>query len=192
MSKTKTKQKKKKINLQWLKWPAHRKKKSFVSLVNLRTKTLACYINNIISILQFITKYSNDQNFFLTHCGLNRLISTLLNFLNKRATIVKCNLKGELRLKFHPCSYVRFLLVISRKSVSKVLWPLDRISRSYKVSKFCIQRMWRHTSECIKHVTPGFLCIFCYFYGKKVSYKKVLWCIWPFLTNLWSCKVFND
>ena len=52
--------------------------------------------------------------------------------------------------------------------------------------------MWRNTGECIKHDTPGFLCIFCYFYGENTSYNKVFWCFQPIFTNLWSCMVLNN
>ena len=68
----------------------------------------------------------------------------------------------------------------------------DQISRSFKATKLCIQRIWRHTHECIKHVIPGFLCIFCFFHGENTSYNKVLECFWPFFSNLWSSKVWND
>ena len=45
---------------------------------------------------------------------------------------------------------------------------------------FDMQCMWRHTSKCIKHVTPGFLCIFCFmkktpiikFYGVYDHFKQ--------------------
>ena len=66
------------------------------------------------------------------------------------------------------------------------MWCFDQISQSYKVTKFCIQRKWRHTRKCIKHVTPGFHYIFCYFYWENTSYNKVLWCFWQFLR---TCEV---
>ena len=95
----------------------------------------------------------------------------------------------ELRPKLYSCFYVRFLLIVWRKHCTK--FPGDFI-RFHKVTKFCMQQMWRHTGKCIKHFTSGFLCTFCYFYGEKTSYNKVLWHFWRFFMNLWSCKVLND
>ena len=42
----------------------------------------------------------------------------------------------------------------------RALQCFDQISRSYKVIKFWIQCKWRHSRECVKHFTAGFLCIF--------------------------------
>ena len=60
----------------------------------------------------------------------------------------------------------------------KVLWSFVQIYRSYKGTKFRLQRKWRHILQCTKYFTPGFLCIvllvflflfyfifFCMFYG---------------------------
>ena len=78
--------------------------------------------------------------------------------------------KGELRAKLHPCFHVRLLLIVWSKSSVQSFVAISadfmQISQSYKVRKICILRMWCHTREYIKHVTPGFLCIF-YFYEKK-------------------------
>ena len=98
-------------------------------------------------------------------------------------------LKGNCDQSFTPVFMSYFCWLYGERALYKVLWRLDQISRSYKVAKFWIQCMWRHTRECIKHVTPKFLCIFCYFYGENTSYNKVLWCFLTFFTNLWSCSL---
>ena len=41
-----------------------------------------------------------------------------------------------------------------------VLWRLHQISRTYIFTKFWFQPTWRHSRECIKDLTPGFLYIF--------------------------------
>ena len=47
-----------------------------------------------------------------------------------------------------------------KRTLHKVLQRFGQISQSYKITKFWIQRKWRHTRECTKHFTPDFLCIF--------------------------------
>ena len=59
------------------------------------------------------------------------------------------------------------------------------------IIKSWIQREWRHTRECTKHFTPGFLCLFLLILWKKELFTA-LWSFWLFLMNLWSCKVLND
>ena len=94
--------------------------------------------------------------------------------------------KGELRPKLHPCFHVIFLLIVRRKCVVKsfvAIWLDFTKLQSYKVLHSAYVS---HTRECIKHVTPGFLCIVYYFYGENSYYNKVLWCFYHFLR---TCKV---
>ena len=108
------------------------------------------------------------------------------------STLKKFVFKEKLRAKFHPCFQFRFLLIVQRKSIVQSVafwWDFTKLW-SYKIIRFCIQLKWRHTTECIKQVTTGFLHIF-HFYGENTSYNKVLRCFWSFFTNLWTCKVFN-
>ena len=98
-----------------------------------------------------------------------------------------------MRPKLHPWSLCHIFVDCTKKVLYKVLWRFDQISRSYKFTKFCIQRMWRHTGKCIKHVTPGFLCIFCHFYGENTSYKRfmVFFIIFHELVELQSFEGLN-
>ena len=80
-------------------------------------------------------------------------------------------LKGELRSQLHPCFYVRFLLIVWRKSTVQGFMVFWSDLTSYKFTKFCSQPKWHHARKCIKHVMPCFLCILCYFYGEKTSLK---------------------
>ena len=93
-------------------------------------------------------------------------------------------LKGNWGKSFTPVFISDFCKLYGQRGLYKVLWQSDKISRSYKVTKFCIQGMWGHTYKYIEHVTPGFLCIFCCFCGAKNTYNKVLSCFRPFFTNL--------
>ena len=54
----------------------------------------------------------------------------------------------------------------------KVLWWFSQISRSYRITEFCIRCMWGHTHECIKHVTPSFPYIFVTFMEKALPIIK--------------------
>ena len=123
-------------------------------------------------------------------CSTKGWIETQLQYTWKY-TINK-HLNGNWGQSFTPVFMSNICQLNRLRPLYKVLWRFHQISRSFKVTKFCIQRMWRNTRECIKHITPGFLCIFCYFYGEKTSYNKVWWCFWPSFRNLWSCKVLND
>ena len=69
-------------------------------------------------------------------------------------------LKEDLRLKLYPCFYDILLLILWRKGLVQSLWRFGQISRNYEVTKFWIQRKWRHAQESRKHFTPGFLCNF--------------------------------
>ena len=100
-------------------------------------------------------------------------------------------LKGDSGQSFTPVFMSYFCWLYWESALHKVLWQFDQISQSYKVTKFCNQRMWRHTHECIKHVTTSFLCIFCYFHGENTDNKVLRWFL-PFFMNLRSSKVLND
>ena len=95
--------------------------------------------------------------------------------------------KGELRPKLHPCFYVRFFFwLYGERASHKVLWRFvwrKNVAQSfvtfwlgltsYKVTKFCIQCKWRHTCECIKHVTPNYFAFFVTFMEKAPPIIKV-------------------
>ena len=57
----------------------------------------------------------------------------------------------------------------------KVLWSFVQIYRSYKGTKFRIQRKWRHILQCTKYFTPGFLCIVLLVFF-VLFFLHVLWC----------------
>ena len=78
-------------------------------------------------------------------------------------------LKGNWGKSFTPVFMSNFCYLYWVRALCKVLWRSEEIRRIYKATKLCIQRMWRHTSEYIKHVTPDFFGIFCTFYGESTS-----------------------
>ena len=62
---------------------------------------------------------------------------------------------------FNPVFMEFFHQFYRERALHKVLWRSCHVSRSYKVTKFWIQRKWFHTQKCTEYFTPGFLCIFC-------------------------------
>ena len=83
-------------------------------------------------------------------------------------------LKGTWGQKITPVSMTYFLV----NFMEKVLWRFGQISRSYKFTKFWIQRKWRHTRECTKYFTAGFPCTFLLILWRK----SMLWSFMVFLT----------
>ena len=90
---------------------------------------------------------------------------------------ISCDVYGS-------CARQRELLSQLHQELICLIWKLY-VSFDYKT-------YYDITCKCIKRVTPDFLAFFCYFYGENTSYNKVLWCFWPFVSNLWSCIVLND
>ena len=60
-----------------------------------------------------------------------------------------------------------------RKSIAQNFVTFWLGLTSYKVTKFCIQCKWRHTCECIKHVTPNYFALFVTFMEKAPPIIKV-------------------
>ena len=85
-------------------------------------------------------------------------------------------LKENWSQSFPPVFMSDFCWYCRERSLYKVLRQFRQISRSSKMTRFCIQRMRRHTREYTKHINSCFLSIYCYFYRENNSYNKVLWC----------------
>ena len=66
-----------------------------------------------------------------------------------------CNLKRTWGQNCIPVFMAYFCYFHEKRAMNKVLWRFGQISWSYKVTKF-----WRHTRECTKHFTAGFLWIY--------------------------------
>ena len=78
----------------------------------------------------------------------------------------------------------------------KVLWSFVQIYRSYKGTKFRIQRKWRHILQCTKYFTPGFLCIVLLVFF-VLFFLHVLWCFDHFsrtceVKKFWMIKLYLE
>ena len=114
------------------------------------------FTNDVICFHCFYIGYSTAFSWFF--------ISSLISLYS---------LKGELRPKLSPLFLCQiFVSCMEKEYFTKFCANFIRF-HNCKVTKFCIQCIWRHARECIKHVTPGFLSIFCYFYGENTSYNRV-------------------
>ena len=98
-------------------------------------------------------------------CSTKGWIETQLQYTWKY-TINK-HLNGNWGQSFTPVFMSNICQLNRLRPLYKGLWWFHQISRSFKVTKFCIQRMWRHTRDCMKHITPSFLCIFVTFMEKR-------------------------
>ena len=78
----------------------------------------------------------------------------------------------------------------------KVLWSFVQIYRSYKGTKFRLQRKWRHILQCTKYFTPGFLCIVLLVFF-VLFFLHVLWCFDHFsrtceVKKFWMIKLYLE